>query len=289
MVTSYMIKTKGKQIRPMFVCLSARMFNNTNERTQRAATLIELLHSATLIHDDVVDEADYRRSWFSIKGLWKNKISVLVGDYVLSRGMLLALENKDYNMLEVVSRAVKQMSEGELLQLEKSRMLNLDEKVYEEIIRQKTASLIASCCAAGALSAGASSEDADRMWLAGEKAGMAFQIKDDILDFTSVKSGKAKAGDIKEQKLSLPFIYAIKNSGIFEKRRLINIVKNKSKSDKNISYLIDAVVGGGGLDFAVEKMNSYVSDAHKLLNGFPESESKKYLNSLISYVTERRH
>jgi octaprenyl-diphosphate synthase len=265
------------------------MFNNTNERTQRAATLIELLHSATLIHDDVVDDADYRRSWFSIKALWKNKISVLVGDYVLSRGMLLALENKDYDLLEIVSRAVKEMSEGELLQLEKSRMLNLDEKVYEDIIKQKTACLIAACCAVGALSAGASNQDADRMWVIGENVGMAFQIKDDILDFTSVKSGKIKGGDIKEQKLSLPFIYAIKNSGVIEKRRLINIVKNKKKSDKNISYLIDTVVEGGGLDFAVEKMNTYVSNAQKLLNDFPESESKTYLSSLINFVIKRQH
>ena len=289
MVTSYMIKTKGKQIRPMFVCLSARMFNNANERTYRAATLIELLHSATLIHDDVVDEADYRRSLFSIKALWKNKVSVLVGDFILSKGMLLALENKDYDMLEIVSKAVKQMSEGELLQLEKSRSLNLDENIYEDIIRKKTASLIAACCANGALSTGASNEDTDKMWSIGEKVGMAFQIKDDILDFTSVKSGKVKAGDIKEQKLSLPFIYTINNSSLLEKRRLINIVKNKKLNEKSINYLIDAVVRGGGISYSVEKMKTYVDEAQKMLDDFSDNASKEHLSSLISFITEREH
>ena len=288
-ITDYMLKTKGKQMRPMFVFLVHKCFAPVNERVYVAASLIELLHTATLIHDDVVDEADYRRNWFSIKALWKNKIAVLSGDFILSRGMLLALENKEYRMLEVVSKAVKKMSEGELLQLEKSRRLNLDEALYERIIQEKTASLLAACCANAAISADCSDSLVEKMWDLGENIGMAFQIQDDILDFSSTKSGKIKAGDLKEQKLSLPFIHLINNSSALDRRKYINIIKRGNTEDKKLAYLLDQLKASGSIDYAIKRMNSYLEKAINILNDIPESEAKAQLANLIDYVSQRKH
>jgi len=288
-ITSYMLKTKGKQMRPMFVFLVHKCFAPINERAYVAACLIELLHTATLIHDDVVDEADYRRNWFSIKGLWKNKIAVLSGDFILSRGMLLALENKEYRMLEIVSKAVKKMSEGELLQLEKSRRLNLDEGLYERIIKEKTASLLAACCANAAISADCPDNIVDKMWDLGENIGMAFQIQDDILDFSSASSGKIKAGDLKEQKLSLPFIHLINNSSAINRRKYINIIKRGNSDDKKLAFLLNQLKSSGSIDYAINRMMAYLQKAKDILIEIPESESKKHLVSLIDYVSQRKH
>ncbi|MTI20339.1 polyprenyl synthetase family protein, partial [Fulvivirga sp. RKSG066] len=258
-IMSYIVKRKGKQMRPMFVFLSAGTCGNISEATYRGASLIELLHTATLVHDDVVDDANYRRGFFSINALWKNKIAVLVGDYLLSRGLLLSVDNGDYNLLKIVSSAVKEMSEGELLQIEKARNLDITEDIYYEIIRQKTASLIASCCAVGASSVSQNGEEendsVDRMRSFGEKVGMAFQIKDDLFDYGESEIGKPLGIDIKEKKMTLPLIKALQSAGWLEKKRIINIIRNHSHNNKKVAEVIAFVKKSGGLDYATDVMN----------------------------------
>jgi octaprenyl-diphosphate synthase len=287
-ITRYIVKSKGKQVRPMFVFLSAKMFGEVTERTYRAAALIELLHTATLVHDDVVDDAYERRGFFSINALWKNKIAVLVGDYLLSKGLLLSISNKDFNMLEIVSDAVREMSEGELLQIEKTRRLNISEEVYFEIIRQKTATLISSACACGAASAAVPAEDVARMKSFGEKIGICFQIKDDLLDYSSDDTGKAKGIDLKEKKITLPVIYLLNNASGSDRRKVINIIKNHHLDKDKVRIVIDMVIHSGGIEYAAEKMNTYKDDALKLLTSFPDSPSRRSLEELVAFTTERK-
>lgn len=288
-ITRYIVKRKGKQMRPLFVFFSAGIFSGINDRTYRAATLIEMLHTATLIHDDVVDDSNERRGFFSLNALWKNKISVLVGDYLLSRGLLLSLENDDFDLLRIVSTSVKEMSEGELLQMEKARTLDIEESVYFEIIRKKTASLIASCLASGTASANASPEEVEKMRQIGEKIGIAFQIKDDILDFdTSHTTGKPVAIDIKEQKMTLPLIYLLNNSDYQQKRKIINIVKNHNTDREKVTWLIEQVTHGGGLEYAIKMMTQYRNQAVEMLREMPEKPAKESLLQLIDFTIERK-
>ena len=288
-IMRYILKAKGKQMRPLFVIYSAALFENINPSTYRAATLVELMHTATLVHDDVVDDSDQRRGRFSINYLWKNKIAVLAGDYLLSRGMLLALENKDFEVLEIVSRAVKDMSEGELLQLEKARKLNIDEEIYYEIIRKKTASLLASCFATGAISAGADYSQTEKMRLIGEYAGMAFQIKDDLFDFQqNNETGKPSGIDIKEKKMTLPLIYLLNQSTSLQRRRLINIIKNHNTNNEKVAWLMEQVTQSGGMDYAKTKMLEFKNKALEILNEFPENQARTALEQLIEYSIERR-
>jgi octaprenyl-diphosphate synthase len=286
---SYIVKRKGKQMRPMFVFLSAGTSGSITESTYRGASLIELLHTATLVHDDVVDEANYRRGFFSVNALWKNKIAVLVGDFLLSRGLLLSVENKDFNLLHIVSDAVREMSEGELLQIEKSRKLDITEDIYFEIIRQKTASLIASCCAVGASSSGATEEVVHTMRLFGEKIGMAFQIKDDLFDYGEEEIGKPLGIDIKEKKMTLPLINALSKAGWMEKRRIISIVKNESEKPKKVREVIDFVKQSGGIEYAKAAMNRYHHDAIGLLKDFPDSVYKRSLEQLVQFTIDRNN
>lgn len=286
-IMSYIVKRKGKQMRPMFVFLSAGVVGNISEPTFRGAALIELLHTATLVHDDVVDDSDYRRGFFSINALWKNKIAVLVGDYLLSRGLLLSVENNDYDLLKIVSRAVKDMSEGELLQMEKARKLDITEDVYYEIVKQKTASLISSCCAVGASSVGADEPVIDRMKSFGEKVGMAFQIKDDLFDYGAKEIGKPLGIDIKEKKMTLPLIYALQQSSWSEKRRIVNIVRNKSHVPRKVNEVIEFVKSSGGIDYAVDVMNNFYQEAMDLLAEFPDTEYKTSLEQLVTFTIER--
>lgn len=287
-ITNYIVKRKGKQMRPMFVFLTAGVCGQINDSTHRGAALIELLHTATLVHDDVVDDANYRRGFFSVNALWKNKIAVLVGDYLLSRGLLLSVDNGDFNLLQIVSNAVREMSEGELLQSYKARKLDVDEEVYYEIIRQKTASLIASCCAVGASSVGADLENVSKMRDFGEKVGMAFQIKDDLFDYGEDEIGKPLGIDIKEKKMTLPLIYALRNADWLEKRRIISLIKNKSDDKKVVAQVIDFVKKSGGLDYAKDKMNEFYQEALDILKDFPDSEFKTSLKDLVSYTIERK-
>ena len=288
-ITKYILKSKGKQIRPLFVIYSAALFDNVSPSTYRAASLIELMHTATVVHDDVVDDSMQRRGRFSINALWKNKVAVLVGDYLLSRGLLLALENKDYQLLEIVSKAVKDMSEGELLQIEKARKLDIDEEVYYEIIRQKTASLLASCFAAGSASAEVDEAQVEKMHRIGELAGLAFQIKDDLFDFqkTSI-TGKPTGIDIKEKKMTLPLIYLLNNSSAAEKRKMINIVKRHNNDRKKVEWLMDKVNSSGGMKYAEQKMNSFKDEALSLLSEFPDNQARKALADLIEYSIVRK-
>ncbi len=286
-IMGYIVKRKGKQMRPMFVFLSAGTCGKINESTFRGASLIELLHTATLVHDDVVDEADYRRGFFSVNALWKNKIAVLVGDFLYSRGLLLSIENKDFDLLGIVTEAVKEMSEGELLQFEKSRKLDITEDVYYEIIRQKTASLIASCCAVGASSSGASKEVVDKMRQFGEKIGMAFQIKDDLFDYGELEIGKPVGIDIKEKKMTLPLIYSLSKSNWLEKRRIISIVKNESDKPKKVKEVIEYVKQSGGIEYAMEAMNKFHQEALAILTHFPDSQYKKSLEQLVQFTIDR--
>jgi octaprenyl-diphosphate synthase len=288
-IMSYIVKRKGKQMRPMFVFLSAGTCGSINESTHRGAALIELLHTATLVHDDVVDEANYRRGFFSVNALWKNKIAVLVGDFLLSRGLLLSVENKDFNLLHLVSDAVREMSEGELLQIEKSRRLDITEDIYYEIIRQKTASLIASCCAVGASSSGASEEVVKKMRLFGEKIGMAFQIKDDLFDYGEEEIGKPVGIDIKEKKMTLPLIYALSKSSWTDKRHIIGIVKNESNKPRKVKEVIEYVKKSGGIEYAKQAMNAYHRDALALLNDVQDSDYKRSLIQLVQYTIDRNN
>jgi octaprenyl-diphosphate synthase len=287
-ITHYIVKRKGKQIRPMFVFLSASLCGGITEATYRGAALVELLHTATLVHDDVVDNSYERRGFFSINALWKNKIAVLVGDFLLSKGLLLSINNGDFDLLKIVSDAVKQMSEGELLQIEKARRLDIDEAVYYEVIRQKTASLIASCCSCGAASAGASAEIVEKMRLFGEKVGIAFQIKDDLFDFGIDDVGKPLGNDIKEKKITLPLIYALNRAVSSEKRRIINLVKNHNEESGKVSEVIDFVRNSGGLDYARSRMEAYQEEAFSILNDLPENNARNSLQQLVRFTTERK-
>jgi octaprenyl-diphosphate synthase len=287
-IMNYIVKRKGKQLRPMFVFLTARVCGNVNESTYRGAALIELLHTATLVHDDVVDDANYRRGFFSINALWKNKIAVLVGDYLLSRGLLLSIENNDFQLLKIVSEAVKQMSEGELLQMEKARNLDITEAIYFEIIRQKTASLISSCCAVGAASSGASEEVINKARIFGEKVGMAFQIKDDLFDYNTAEViGKPVGIDIQERKMTLPLIFALNKADWFTKRKIINIVKNQNDKPKKVSEVIQFVKDSGGIEYASNIMKNFQNEAFELLGSFPDSVYKQSLIDLVKYTIER--
>ncbi len=288
-ITRYIIKRKGKQMRPMFVFLSAKVNGDINESTYTAASLIELLHTATLVHDDVVDDSNIRRGFFSINALWKNKVAVLVGDFLLSKGLLLSLDKNEFGLLKIVSEATREMSEGELLQIEKARKLDISEDIYFEIIRKKTASLIASCCAAGAASVKADADQIKKMKTFGEHVGVAFQIKDDIFDYeSSNRAGKPNGIDIKEQKMTLPLIYLLNNSGIIEKRRIINIVKNHNNDPEKVSTVISKVNQSGGIDYAKQKMVFYHDKAMQILDEFPDSESKTALKQLVDFTIERK-
>lgn len=287
-ITHYIYKSKGKQMRPMFVFFSAQLCGGISESTHRAAALVELLHTATLVHDDVVDDAYERRGFLSINAVWKNKIAVLVGDFLLAKGLLLSVENNEHRVLKIVSDAVQQMSEGELLQIEKVRRLDIVEGVYYDIIRQKTASLIASCCASGAASANADETTVEKMRLFGEYIGMAFQIKDDLLDFGYDDIGKPKGIDIKEKKITLPLIYALNNSESSKKRNIINLVKNHSEESDKVQDVIDFVRNADGLKYAEEKMFEYQQKAFELLKEFPEDGARASLEKLVRFTTERK-
>ncbi|MEC7863758.1 MAG: polyprenyl synthetase family protein [Bacteroidota bacterium] len=285
----YIIKRKGKQMRPMFVFLSAKLFGKFKDNTYRAAAMIELLHTATLVHDDVVDEANFRRGFFSINALWKNKIAVLVGDFLLSRGLLLAVKNKDFDLLEIMSATVQDMSEGELLQIEKTRKLDITEEVYFNIIRQKTATLIAACCASGANSVGQDKKTVKQMQLFGEKAGIAFQIKDDLFDYTqSSLIGKPTGIDIREQKITLPLIYTLNSVNTKLKNHITNIIKNHHKDDKKVAQIIELVKENGGLEYAEKVMRSYHQDAVNILNRFENNAANKSLRLLLDHVVNRK-
>lgn len=286
-ITRYIVRRKGKQMRPLFVFLSAGCVGQIQEATHRGAALIELLHTATLVHDDVVDDAHYRRGFFSINALWKNKIAVLVGDFLLSRGLLLSIDNGDYHLLKIVSEAVKQMSEGELLQMEKARKLDIDEQVYYDVIRQKTASLIISCCRVGAASVGADEQEINKMGQFGEAVGMAFQIKDDLFDYGADEIGKPTGIDIKEKKMTLPLIYALSQANSSEKRRIKKLVKRSEKSNKSVQEVITFVKNSGGIDYAENVMNNYHQKAIEILNDFSDSKYKKSLLDLVQYTISR--
>lgn len=289
-ITHYIVKRKGKQLRPMFVFLSAKMVGEMNDSSYRAASLIELLHTATLVHDDVVDDSNERRGFFSVNALWKNKIAVLVGDFLLSRGLLLSVDNKDYHLLGLVSNAVREMSEGELLQIEKARKLDIDEAVYFDIIRKKTASLIASCCACGAASVTTDEKVIEQMRAFGEAVGIAFQIKDDLFDYGDGSNiGKPTGIDIKEKKMTLPLIFALNKASYFEKRRIISIVKNNNNNPKKVAEVIDFVIKSGGIQYAESKMNEYKNTALQLLSNFQENPSRASLEGLVKYTTERKN
>ena len=276
-------------MRPMFVFLSAKLFDNFNEKTYRAASMIELLHTATLVHDDVVDEANFRRGFFSINSLWKNKIAVLVGDFLLSKGLLLAVKNEDFDLLKIMSAAVQDMSEGELIQIEKTRKLNITEEVYFNIIRKKTASLIAACCASGAKSAKQDNDVIKKMYLFGEKAGIAFQIKDDLFDYAENSFlGKPTGIDIKEKKITLPLIYTINSADRKLKNWIINVVKNHSEDNKKVNQLISIVTKNGGVAYAEQKMHDYHEEALNILKCFKDNEAKKSLMLLLDYVINRK-
>jgi len=291
-ITYYIVNRKGKQMRPMFVFLVAKMISggHVNERTYRGASVIELIHTATLVHDDVVDDSNKRRGFFSVNALWKNKIAVLVGDFLLSKGLLLSIDNGDFDLLRIISVAVREMSEGELLQIEKARRLDITEEVYYEIIRQKTATLIAACCALGAKAVLEESDNnkVEEMRKFGEYIGMAFQIKDDLFDYTEDKIGKPTGIDIKEQKMTLPLIYALNNSSDKERSWLINSVKNHNKDRKRVKEVIAFVKEKNGLDYAEKVMQDYRQKALDIIKDYPESEYKKTLTLMVNYVIERK-
>lgn len=286
-IMNYIVRRKGKQIRPMFVFLTAGVCGPIGEPTYRGAALIELLHTATLVHDDVVDDANYRRGFFSINALWKNKIAVLVGDYLLSRGLLLSINNQDFELLKIVSNAVREMSEGELLQIEKARRLDITEEIYFEIIRQKTASLISSCCAVGAASVNAPPHLIEKMKQFGEKVGLAFQIKDDLFDFGEAEVGKPLGIDIKEKKMTLPLIYALKKASWLDKRHIINIVKNQSDKPQKVNEVIAFVRNSGGIEYATQAMQKLVVEAENILDTFPDSPYRTSLSGLVQFTIAR--
>ena len=288
-IMRFIVNRKGKQLRPMFVFLSARLCGPVNESTYRAASLVELLHTATLVHDDVVDESLERRGFFSTYALWKNKISVLVGDYLLAKGLLLSLDHNDFRILQLLSGAVRKMSEGELLQIEKARTLNLEESVYFEIIRNKTASLLASSCAAGAFSTSGDEAVTDKLSRFGEAVGVAFQIKDDLFDYGDEKTGKPSGNDLKEKKLTLPLIYTLNTVSKSLRRELIYIIKNQNRDPEKIKYVIAQVVHAGGIRYATEKMNLYRDQALKILYEFEDSDVRRALEELVRFTTDRKY
>jgi len=288
-IMQFIVNRKGKQLRPMFVLLAAKLCGNVNESTYRAASLVELLHTATLVHDDVVDESPERRGFFSTYALWKTKISVLVGDYLLAKGLLLSVNNDDFQLLKILSEAVRLMSEGELLQIEKSRSLNLSETVYFEIIRNKTASLLASACAAGAWSTSHDNTSTEKMRLFGEKVGTAFQIKDDLFDYGSEKIGKPTGNDIKEKKITLPLIYTLNNLDAASRRECIYIIKNQNKKKDKVNHVISKVREAGGIEYAEKKMFEYRDEALAILYEFPDSEVRKGLEELVRFTTDRQY
>jgi octaprenyl-diphosphate synthase len=288
-ITHFIVNRKGKQMRPMFVFLVAKMLGKgkVNERSYRGAAVIELIHTATLVHDDVVDDSNQRRGFFSINALWKNKIAVLVGDYLLSKGLLLSVENEDFDLLKIISVAVREMSQGELLQIEKARNLDITEEIYYKIIRQKTATLLAACCAMGAKSVDAEDEQVTKMHEFGELLGMAFQIKDDLFDYSEQKIGKPTGIDIKEQKMTLPMIHALSTMGRSDKNWLIKTVKNHNKDKKRVREAIKRIKEAGGLEFAQEKMESFRVRAIELLKTFPNNTYRDSLELMVNYVIER--
>ncbi len=290
-ITHFIVNRKGKQMRPMFVFLVAKMLGKgkVTERVYRGASVIELIHTATLVHDDVIDDSNQRRGFFSVNALWKNKIAVLVGDFLLSKGQLLTVEHEDFDLLKIISVAVREMSQGELLQIEKSRHLDITEEIYYEIIRQKTATLLATCCEMGAQSVNAPEEDVLKMRAFGEIIGMAFQIKDDLFDYGTSKIGKPLGIDIKEQKMTLPLIHALRQAPEKERKAMIHIVKNKNNDKKAVNQLIERVKQLGGLDFAVVQMKQYQEKALAILAQYPQSEYKNSLELMVNYVIDRKH
>ncbi|MFD2725301.1 polyprenyl synthetase family protein [Hyunsoonleella rubra] len=289
-ITHYIVNRKGKQMRPMFVFLVAKMVSDgeVSERTYRGASVIELIHTATLVHDDVVDDSNRRRGFFSVNALWKNKIAVLIGDYLLSKGLLLSIDNNDFDLLKIISIAVREMSEGELLQIEKARKLDITEDVYYDIIRQKTATLIAACCSLGAASVKPDSQHVDTMRKFGELIGMAFQIKDDLFDYGETQIGKPTGIDIKEQKMTLPLIYVLNNVSKKDKNWLINSIKNHNKDKKRVKEVIAFVKDNGGLDYAILKMKGFQEEALQLLQTYPDSVHKNSLELMVNYVIDRK-
>jgi len=289
-ITHYIVNRKGKQMRPMFVFLVAKMIHNgeVSERTYRGASVIELIHTATLVHDDVVDDSNRRRGFFSINALWKNKIAVLIGDYLLSKGLLLSIDNNDFDLLKIISVAVREMSEGELLQIEKARQLDITENIYYEIIRQKTATLIAACCSLGAASVRPNTSDVETMRQFGELIGMAFQIKDDLFDYGNEAIGKPTGIDIKEQKMTLPLIYVLNKCSSKEKKWLINSVKNHNKDKKRVKEVITFVKSNGGLEYAVTKMKQFQTEALQILQNYPNSDYRDSLELMVNYVIDRK-
>ena len=288
-ITHYIINRKGKQLRPKFVLLCAKLFGPINESSYRAASLVELVHTASLVHDDVVDESAERRGVFSINALWKNKIAVLVGDYLLTKGLLLSIESNEIQILQILTTAVKKMSEGELLQIEKSRKLNLDETIYFEIIRNKTASLLASACASGAWSTSQDLEKTEAMRLFGEKVGVAFQIKDDLFDYGSENVGKPTGNDIKEKKLTLPVIYALQKANKSDRQKMIFIIKNNKTSSENLNWLLTKISELGGISYAEQKMIDYRNEALDLLKKMPQNDCNQALEELVKYTTDRKY
>lgn len=288
-ITHYIVKRKGKQMRPMFIFLVAKMVSNGDfkERTYRGASVIELIHTATLVHDDVVDDSNRRRGFFSLNALWKNKIAVLVGDFLLSKGLLLSIDNDDFDILKHISVAVREMSEGELLQIEKARQLDITEEVYFDIIRKKTATLIAACTAIGATSVDADKNEIEKMRKFGELIGIAFQIKDDLFDYSEAKIGKPTGIDIKEQKMTLPLIYTLNHCSKKERKWLINSVKNHNRNKKRVKEVIAFVRQNNGIDYTVKKMKEYQQNALHILDEYPESPYKNSLITMVNYVIER--
>ncbi len=287
-ITYYIVQRKGKQMRPMFVLLTSKILGEITDATYTAASFIELIHTASLVHDDVVDDSYERRGFFSINALWKNKIAVIVGDYFLAQGVLLTLKEQQFKLLEIISNTLKELAEGELLQIEKARRLDIKEDVYYEIIRKKTASLIASACAVGATSVIDDKDIVDRMRLFGEKIGMAFQIKDDLFDFGVDDVGKPLGIDIKEKKMTLPLIYALNHADRSDRRRIINIIKRHSQETERVKEVIEFVRKSGGLEYAEEKMFEFRKEAFEILHTFPESEARTSMEDLVTYVTDRK-
>lgn len=289
-ITHYIVNRKGKQMRPMFVFLVAKMVSNgeISERTYRGASVIELIHTATLVHDDVVDDSNRRRGFFSVNALWKNKIAVLIGDFLLSKGLLLSIDNNDFDLLKIISIAVREMSEGELLQIEKARKLDITEAVYYEIIRQKTATLIAACCSLGAASVKPESQHVEAMRKFGELIGMAFQIKDDLFDYGDAQIGKPTGIDIKEQKMTLPLIHVLNQCDKKDKKWLINSIKNYNKDKKRVKEVIAFVKQNGGLDYAIAKMKAFQEEALQLLQSYPKSDYRDALELMVNYVIDRK-
>ena len=290
-ITHFIVNRKGKQMRPMFVFLVAKLLGKgkVTERVYRGAAVIELIHTATLVHDDVIDDSNQRRGFFSVNALWKNKIAVLVGDFLLSKGQLLTVENDDFDLLKIISIAVREMSQGELLQIEKSRQLDITEEVYYQIIRQKTATLLATCCEMGAQAVNAPKKDVEKMHHFGTAIGMAFQIKDDLFDYGEAKIGKPLGIDIKEQKMTLPLIHALNVASPSERKKMIHIVKNKNTDKAAVKQLIAQVKSLGGLTFAVEKMKAYQAEALELLHTFPQNTYRDALELMVNYVIDRKH